>query len=273
MMHSAFRSGKCLLHHAANYDRSMESMGDRLRRARETAGIGTAKEAAEAMGLPVPTYTQNESGLRGFSAKKARRYAEFYRVTPEWLLYGKGQGPDADAFPDRTTRAKGEHNSEWETDDTGRGEAGPRSDRPEQPERDPAREYVEVEILPTFAGMGGGGTGDADREVGLIERRIIQDELRAQASDMLLINVRGDSMEPIFFQGDQILIDRRETVPTQPGPFALRYPDGFVVKNVDWAEKRTKYLLSSENPKYKGEIWDPAEVQILGRPVWFARRL
>lgn len=41
------------------------------------------------MGIPVPTYIQHENGARGFPATRAERYAKFFRVTPEYLLYGK----------------------------------------------------------------------------------------------------------------------------------------------------------------------------------------
>lgn len=141
------------------------------------------------------------------------------------------------------------------------------------PDVDPRQAYVEVEVLPTHAGMGGGGTGDGDRQVALISRRMVEDELHAKPSDLLLINVRGTSMEPHFYQGDQILIDQRETSPTQDGPFALLWPDGYVLKNVAWVEKRTKYRISSTNPEFEPELWDPDEITIIGRPVWYGRRL
>lgn len=144
---------------------------------------------------------------------------------------------------------------------------------PDLPEVDPSQSYVSVEVLPTFAGMGGGGTGDADRETALVSRRLVEDELRARPADLLLINVRGNSMEPLFRHGDQLIIDRRDTSPTQPGPFALLYDDGYVVKNVSWVEKRTKLRISSSNPEFGPEDFDPNEVAIMGRPVWFARRL
>lgn len=88
-MHSASQFGKCLLHHGTDYPVFMETAGDRLRQARENAGYETAKAAAEAMGIPVATYIQHENGSRGYPATKAERYAKFFRVQPEWLLYGK----------------------------------------------------------------------------------------------------------------------------------------------------------------------------------------
>lgn len=134
-------------------------------------------------------------------------------------------------------------------------------------------DYVAVEVLPTFAGMGGGGTGDADRQQAMLPRSLVESELRAKPSDLLVINVRGNSMEPLFYQDDQIVVDRRDVNPIQPGPFALWDGDGYVVKNVERNPKTKKYRVFSSNPAYTDHEFDPADVQIMGRPVWYARRL
>lgn len=89
IMHFASCDDKCLLHHGADYSRRMETPADRLKQAREKAGYENAKDAALAMGLAVPTYIQHENGTRGYPATKAERYARFFKVQPEWLLYGK----------------------------------------------------------------------------------------------------------------------------------------------------------------------------------------
>lgn len=142
------------------------------------------------------------------------------------------------------------------------------------PDVDPRVEYVEVEVLPTFAGMGGGGTGDGDRSVALVPRAMIVDVLRGQPGDFLLIDVRGDSMEPDFWHGDQILVDKRDCSPAQPGPFALW--DGewgeYVVKNVERVRSGEVRIFSS-NPKYSQEAAPAEATRIIGRPVWFGRRL
>lgn len=141
------------------------------------------------------------------------------------------------------------------------------------PTPDPAQDYVPVEVLPTFAGMGGGGTGEGDKAVALLPRSLVVDELRARPSDLLVINVRGDSMEPLFQHGDQLVIDRRDTSPAQPGPFALWYDEGYVVKNVEVLRAKGKLRIFSTNPIYTSDEEDPENVKIMGRPVWFARRL
>lgn len=143
---------------------------------------------------------------------------------------------------------------------------------------DPVQAYVSVEVLPTFAGMGGGGTGEGDQKTALISRSLVVNELRAQPQDLLLIDVRGDSMlDPTtgkgFAHGDQLLIDRRDTNPRQPGPFALWFDDGYVVKNVEILRRTGKLRIFSNNPAYSADEAEPDEVKIMGRPVWFARRL
>jgi phage repressor protein C with HTH and peptisase S24 domain len=47
-------------------------------------------EAADALGVERPTYWGHENGSRGFS-RSAERYADFFKVSLEWLLTGKGQ--------------------------------------------------------------------------------------------------------------------------------------------------------------------------------------
>lgn len=60
----------------------------------------TAKAAAQSMGVSVSSYSQHESGFRGFKADQARVYAQHFHTTPEWLLYGRGQlGPPATTVP------------------------------------------------------------------------------------------------------------------------------------------------------------------------------
>ena len=71
----------------------MDKASERLRIARLRAGFETAKDAAEAMGVPVSTYLGHENGNRGYPAKKAELYARKFKVREQWLLYGVGEGP------------------------------------------------------------------------------------------------------------------------------------------------------------------------------------
>ncbi|MEL7784097.1 S24 family peptidase [Citromicrobium bathyomarinum] len=151
---------------------------------------------------------------------------------------------------------------------------GWRNEEPDQIAADPQLAYVEVRVLPTFAGAGGGGTGDDDEMVGLVPRSLVVDRLRGRPEDFLLINLRGDSMEPDFHHDDQLLVDTRDRSPAQPGPFALWDGDfeEYVVKNVERAEEGMLRIFSS-NTKYSDKVADPEITRIIGRPVWYGRHL
>ena len=139
---------------------------------------------------------------------------------------------------------------------------------------DQTKTYVSVEVLPTFGGMGGGGTGDDGKAFALVSRRLIEEELNGRPEDFLLIDTRGDSMEPDFRQGDQILIDKRDRDPVQPGPFAIWDGDGYVIKIVDRVPgQRGSLRIFSANSRYSEFVALAEDVIIMGRPVWFGRRL
>ncbi len=135
-------------------------------------------------------------------------------------------------------------------------------------------DYLPVDILPSFVGMGGGGTGEGDHGQALISRSLIEDELRAKPSDLLLIEARGQSMEPDFHHGDQILIDKRDCNPVQPGAFALWDGDGYVLKMIERVPMKPGfYRLFSANGRFTAYEVEADRVRIMGRPVWFGRRL
>lgn len=73
----------------------MDAPAHRLKNAREQRGYRTAKDAAEAMGVPVSTYSLHEAGGRGYGRDRAKEYASFFGVTPAWLLYGQGGADEA----------------------------------------------------------------------------------------------------------------------------------------------------------------------------------
>lgn len=145
---------------------------------------------------------------------------------------------------------------------------------PDLPEVPSTTAYVEVSVLPSYAGMGGGGTGEGDRVKALVSRALIEDVFKGRPTDFELIDVRGDSMAPKFLHGDQLLIDKRDRDPVQPGPFALFDGETYLVKNVERvAGRRGWYRIFSTNKEYGDDQIEETETTIMGRPVWFARRL
>lgn len=108
-----------------------------------------------------------------------------------------------------------------------------------------------------------------------LPERLVRHELRAAPEDLRSMEVSGPSMSPMLESGDQILVDLRERTPSQPGIFALFDGIGITVK---WVEllpftEPQRVRVSSENKRFKEWEGTLEEVHILGRVVWFARRL
>lgn len=72
-------------------DRGMETMGTRLRRAREKARFPSAMAAAKRFGWPPSTYAAHENGQNGFPVEAAERYGRAFKVSAGWLLSGEGE--------------------------------------------------------------------------------------------------------------------------------------------------------------------------------------
>lgn len=71
-------------------DWRMETMSDRLRKARTEAGFKSARSAALKHGWTVSTYAAHENGQNEYDADAAAAYGRAFKVSPGWLLTGDG---------------------------------------------------------------------------------------------------------------------------------------------------------------------------------------
>lgn len=135
---------------------------------------------------------------------------------------------------------------------------------------------VEIQRLPTWVGLGAGGTGEGDPGTVSFSRDLVERELRADPEFLLAVEAEGNSMEPDYQGGDQILVDTRRKSLANPGAFCLWDGDGHIIK---YLEK----IPDSDPPKVKvisknADLYDPKErllddISIVGRVVWFGRRV
>jgi phage repressor protein C with HTH and peptisase S24 domain len=134
---------------------------------------------------------------------------------------------------------------------------------------------VLIKLLPTYVGLGAGGTGEGDEGRISFSRDLIENELRVPADRLLAMVAEGNSMEPDFRGGDQILVDTRRTSLAQPGAFCLWDGDGHVVKFLE-------RIAGSDPPRVRvisaNNIYEPVErlveeINLVGRVIWFGRRV
>jgi len=133
--------------------------------------------------------------------------------------------------------------------------------------------------IPQFqfrAGMGGGGIISDERPKDHLSLPASYlEQMQLASADLISIEVEGDSMSPTLESGDRIMINRKDKNPATGGVFAIHDSDALVVKRVERipATEPVRLKLISDNPNH-GTYEVPAdETNILGRVVWYARRI
>jgi phage repressor protein C with HTH and peptisase S24 domain len=145
----------------------------------------------------------------------------------------------------------------------------------EQPDPRNEDQAVLVELLPGFAGMGGGGTGEGDGGTIAFSRSLVETDLRSAPEHLMAVVAEGNSMEPHFYGGDQVLIDRRRTSLAAPGAFCLWDSDGYVIKfleRIQGSDPPKVRIVSSRSDLYPPYERLVEECDIRGRVVWVGRK-
>ncbi len=141
------------------------------------------------------------------------------------------------------------------------------------------RAVAELIRIPRLAvrASAGAGTLDAD-EFDVSSIGLTPAFLRTLCSDpglLSMIQVSGDSMEPVLGDGDDILVDRSDAADrVRDGIYVLRFDDALNVKRIALNPEGRRFTVRSDNAAYPS--WpdcDPARIDIIGRVVWVGRRV
>lgn len=128
-----------------------------------------------------------------------------------------------------------------------------------------------IRRLDVEASAGPGALSDDTPQEGamLLDPRLLE-ALRLSANDAAMLRARGDSMLPTIADGDQIVVDERDTrVGKTPAIFVLRRDGVVLVKRVSKGADGVR--IESDNPAYPPVT--TTEVDIIGRVVWLSRAL
>lgn len=103
----------------------------------------------------------------------------------------------------------------------------------------------------------------------------VRHALGVQQSDLALISVKGDSMEPTLSNGDLILLDMHQGKVEDNAIYALQHNGTLLVKRI---QRRLdgSVVVSSDNPRYESETIGAEGVdalRVVGRVVWAGRRM
>lgn len=103
----------------------------------------------------------------------------------------------------------------------------------------------------------------------------LRHELHARPSDLKIITIDGNSMEPVLYSGDKVLVDTSRTAPSPPGIFILHDGLGLVAKQIEHVPDSDppRIRIRSANPDFQVYERTADEVRLIGRVIWFSRRL
>lgn len=221
---------------------------------------------------PTADEIERRMALLSTNPKKLARNAGVGETYVRDLLTGRSRNPTIDKLQ-KIAGALG-----CTVDDLERSfaEGAPKADLPAVVQSAPAG-YAAVAFLSSRAGMGGGQMVDSSiyGEPKYFEESFIQHDLRASPADLIVVQVEGQSMEPMLQNGDTVIVDRRKCSVIEPGIFVLFDGDGVVckwVERVHGADEPT-IRIKSENSRFSDYEVLAESCQIVGRVVWFARRL
>lgn len=134
--------------------------------------------------------------------------------------------------------------------------------------------------VPHYDVQGSAGTGaliDSEQVVNHLafRRDWVRNTLGVQQSDLALIEVRGDSMEPTLSNGDMILLDMRKDREWSSGIHVIRHDGRLQVKRLNFRINGAVDVIS-DNPSYPTESLAADELrylEVVGRVVWAGRRM
>lgn len=159
----------------------------------------------------------------------------------------------------------------------------PRENRPVCQGAINGNDYAEITRLDVSAAAGAGVQNDSENAVGTLAFR--KDWLTARglsATDVVMINVRGDSMLPLIFDGDTVMVDTSQTSPViRPrDKLGNRRSDIYAIvqdqhTRIKWVERpnvETLILYSENTLSYAPEVIVGREIEdikLVGKVVWW----
>lgn len=262
-------------------------LAERLRAFRREIGDIDRDDVATKLGVSKSAFASYERGDTEPTASALEAYRQEFGLNVRWLLTADGsmfdepaKAPKEPVFVepslaeqllaavDRISRAAETFEHPPQLEQPAR--------KPEVIDVTPVRSTIKY--LPQVASAGGGavvleeGTLDFDAE------DITRELLGLTPTEILMLKIKGDSMEPTLSEGDIVVVDR-----TKPRNGGLPIDGKIYLVSLegDLYAKRARYLLgggfhwASDNDLYDPIVaeGDLLEEKILGQVVWVWRRV
>lgn len=141
----------------------------------------------------------------------------------------------------------------------------------------PSSTLVEVPFLNVRASAGSGAVAELEAPRGRFgfDPRWLRRLTGTKPDRLSIITVMGDSMFPTLSDGDEVIVDGGDGGERlRDGIYVLRVDDALLVKRLALGPTGKRISVRSDNKAYPSwEDCDPGGLQIVGRVVWFGRKL
>ena len=227
----------------------MSGVGTRIKKARDALGM-TQVALAKAVGVSQQAVMELESG-RAKGTKHCAKFARTLGQDPLWLETGDGRMREA-------AKAK-------------------RQAKSEMPDELPdVANYERIPVVDIRTSSGRGMIGEGERTVGfsMFATGWLRSLTPAPFSQLAVVLVAGDSMEPTLHNGDHALIDTSQLNLRREGIYVLRIDETLMIKRVTTHPTTKRVTLGTDNARYKiYEDLDSGNVEALGRVIWIGHTL
>lgn len=221
-----------------------KAVGSRLAAARGKAGFATQKAFAQAVSLSTPTIAKYEQGVREIPLTLLHWLSEQRGINASWIITGEGDiFEDPSKAPSAPIVVK-EADFRQFVDTMGR-----ISQSLEPPPPPPTT----IRYLPLMASAGGGAavlyeSGGSEMDMD----RLARDVFNTRPKDILLMRIKGESMEPILSDGDFAVVDTSRREPEDGHIYIVSIGGELYAKRADGTDPEHYFVWRSENdlPQY-----------------------
>lgn len=141
----------------------------------------------------------------------------------------------------------------------------------------PVVSMVKVPILDVEASAGHGALAEMEAKSSQFgfEEKWLRKLTPNKSTNLSIIHVLGDSMEPTLHDGDEVLVDLADGMSwLRDGIYVLRLDDTLSIKRIALEPQGKRISILSDNPEYQSRRGlERGTVGIVGRVLWFGRKL